>query len=296
MLNSTLWFERIAREVFITALLMAEPYELEEATAQIEVRSLKKLDWTVPPGRYGFVPAAGSGILHRAMLSDDDMEAGYSALELLGSPEALSRTSEYGGRRLVRVDGGYIVLNFDKYRQRDYTAGIRQKRYRERKKRNAVTSISNTVTSRFPSASASASASSVSEYKKEGESEGKRKPACLKDVLDFVRVVGLPETDGHYFWSHWEGNGFTNDGKSMRDWKATIRSWKHAGHCPSQKRGLKPSSFQSYKDRGKERDRLQTLKNDMFKMKEREHRDFTEDENAEYRRIASELEQLKNEN
>ena len=40
MLDSTLWFEREAREVFITALLMAEPIELTSDTPQIAVRAL----------------------------------------------------------------------------------------------------------------------------------------------------------------------------------------------------------------------------------------------------------------
>lgn len=35
---------------------------------------------------------------------------------------------------MVRVDGGYIILNYDKYRQRDYTAKERMRRYRENKK------------------------------------------------------------------------------------------------------------------------------------------------------------------
>ena len=49
---------------------------------------------------------------------------------------------------MVRVDGGYIVLNYIKYRDRDYTAAARAKRYRDRQKdepsrRNAVTSHRN---------------------------------------------------------------------------------------------------------------------------------------------------------
>jgi len=129
ILNSTLWFERDCREVFITALLMAEPRELTEPSAQIEVDSLEPTGWQVPPGWYGFVEAAGIGIIHRARV---DETLGREALRRLGSPEVSSRSPEFDGRRLVRVDGGYIILNYMKYRERDYTTAARSKRYRER--------------------------------------------------------------------------------------------------------------------------------------------------------------------
>jgi hypothetical protein len=131
ILNSTLWFERDAREVFITALLMAEPYELTEPTAQIEVSSLDLTGWMVPPGWYGFVPAAGVGIIHRAGI---DEARGRAALELLCAPELSSRSPEHDGRRLARVDGGYLVLNFIKYREKDATTAERSRRWRERQK------------------------------------------------------------------------------------------------------------------------------------------------------------------
>ena len=130
ILNSTLWFDKAARDVFVTALLMAEPYQLGEHEPQITVDSLAPTGWSVPPGWYGFIDAAGVAILHRAKV---DPEVGIEALRRLGDPEESSRTPEFDGRRLVRVNGGYIVLNYDKYRHRDYTTADRSRRYRERK-------------------------------------------------------------------------------------------------------------------------------------------------------------------
>ena len=163
ILNSTLWFERLGREIFITALLMAEPLELTEEEPQIAVRSLDHTGWKVPPGDYGFVPAAGIGIIRRAMIPEEDVQSALDALAMLGDPEQASRTQDFEGRRMVRIDGGFIILNFDKYRERDYTAAARQARYRERKRQresseendtsHTVTGQDNAVTSRFPSAS-----------------------------------------------------------------------------------------------------------------------------------------------
>jgi len=129
ILNSTLWSEKECREVFLTALLMAEPHELREPSPQIAVDSLQATGFVVPAGWYGFIPAAGVGILHRAGI---DRERGMEALRRLGEPEETSRTPDFEGRRLVRVDGGYLVLNYMKYRDRDYTSAERSKRYRER--------------------------------------------------------------------------------------------------------------------------------------------------------------------
>jgi hypothetical protein len=130
ILNSTLWLDRDARDVFITALLMAEPHEFREPAAQLEVASLEATGWEVPAGWYGFVQAAGVGILARAGVAPD---IGIAALARMGRPEPESRSSAFDGRRLVRVDGGFVVLNYVKYRERDYTAADRQARWRARK-------------------------------------------------------------------------------------------------------------------------------------------------------------------
>src|ERR1700676_2820964 len=132
ILNSTLWIDRVAREIFITALLMAEPRELTEPSPQIAIGKIEYTGWSVPIGWYGFVPAASVGIIARAQV---EQAVGMAALERLASPEPQSRSKAFDGRLLVRVDGGFIVLNFMEYRDRDYTAAIRAARYRDRKKK-----------------------------------------------------------------------------------------------------------------------------------------------------------------
>jgi hypothetical protein len=131
ILESSLWMDRAAREVFITALCMAEPRELEHPTAQIEADNLNETGFVVPPGWYGFVPAAGIGILRRALVGIDE---GMTALKTLGAVDPHTRSPEFEGRRLVRVNGGFIILNFFRYRDRDYSAAERMRKLRARKK------------------------------------------------------------------------------------------------------------------------------------------------------------------
>lgn len=131
MLNSSLWPEKTQRDIFITALLMAEPYELKAETPQIRVDRIEETGWKVPPGWYGFVQAASAGIIHQAMV---ERAPGMQALIQLGEPDMESKSKKYEGRRLVRVDGGFIALNYIEYRDRDYTGAERSKRWRERQK------------------------------------------------------------------------------------------------------------------------------------------------------------------
>jgi hypothetical protein len=130
ILESTLWLDRSAREVFITALLMASPHEIQKPIAQFEVRSLTQTGWEVPIGWYGLVDAAGPGICRRAGI---ELELGMAALDRLGAADPESRSTDFEGRRLVRVDGGYVVLNYMKYRDRDHGAAERMRLYRARK-------------------------------------------------------------------------------------------------------------------------------------------------------------------
>jgi hypothetical protein len=132
ILDSTLWPDRPAREVFLTALCMAEPFELLAARPQLSVSSLEESGWQVPPGWYGIVRAAGAGIVRRSIVEPAE---GLLALERLGAPDPGSRSEAYEGRRLVRVDGGYIVLNFQTYRDKDHTSTERSRRFRERERK-----------------------------------------------------------------------------------------------------------------------------------------------------------------
>lgn len=134
LLTSSLWQDPDALKVFFTALLMAYPTEVMEPLPEIGIGTLDETGYMVQPGWYGFVEAAGPGLIHAACL---DREPGMAALRRLTQPDKESRGKEYEGRRLIRVDGGFIVLNYMKYRDKDHTTAERSKRYRDRKKRES---------------------------------------------------------------------------------------------------------------------------------------------------------------
>jgi hypothetical protein len=63
---------------------------------------------------YGKVTATTSGLSRAAVLTFDET---VKALKVLESPDEKSDTrQEFEGRRIKRVDGGWVILNSDKYR------------------------------------------------------------------------------------------------------------------------------------------------------------------------------------
>jgi hypothetical protein len=105
ILDSSLWVEAAElRVTFLTMLAMCGPD--------------------------GVCPATAPGIARRANLP---LATVRRSLKKLESPDPESRSTADEGRRIKRVDGGYIVTNYLKYRERDHTNAERQARYRARK-------------------------------------------------------------------------------------------------------------------------------------------------------------------
>lgn len=216
ILRSTLWVERDLREIFITALLMAEPFELESAASQIEVRTLKETGFLVPPGWYGLVPAAGVGIIYQARVGQ---EAGLLALEQLGNPDLESRTKAFDGRRLVRVDGGFLVLNYMIYRDKDHGAAERMRKLRAR--RRSVTPNGDAVPPNVTQAYADVDA----DVEKIKSKSLRFALPSLGEVTAYCTERGK-SVDPQQWFDHYTSNGWRVGRSLMRDWRAAVRTWE----------------------------------------------------------------------
>ena len=139
IVHSTVWREDVyTKVVWITMLVMAD--------------------------RHGLVMASIPGLADAAKVSIDQC---LEALTVLSSPDKYSRTKEYEGRRIDDVDGGWLLLNFEKFRarkddeeQRIRTAD-RVRRHRQKlaeQDKNGLVTENVTVTPRNPIAEASSSA------------------------------------------------------------------------------------------------------------------------------------------
>lgn len=99
--ESTVWGENHAtRIVWITMLAMAD--------------------------RKGRVEASIPGLANRARVTLEECE---HALERFMAPDKYSRTPDNDGRRIERIDGGWALLNYAKYREmRDHDARLEYQR------------------------------------------------------------------------------------------------------------------------------------------------------------------------
>ena len=228
ILHSTLWFARDCRELFITALLMAEPREITESTPQLKVTAIEPTGFTVPPGWYGFVRAAGIGIIRQAGMARDQ---GLKALVELGDPDTESRSAEFEGRRLVRVDGGYIVLNYIKYRERDTTARDRQRRWRQRQK-EMQPSQSDNITSRrditlneTPRNQVEVEVEVEVDLKSKSKAKERFAPPSLAEVEAHLKQR-KSSVNAQTFVNFYESKGWRVGNQPMRDWKAAVVTWE----------------------------------------------------------------------
>jgi hypothetical protein len=171
ILHSTLWVERGHRDVFLTALLMASPKEFKTPQRQLAADSIAETGFEVPPGWYGFVAASGPGIVRMALL---DQAEGLQALHKLGEPDPESRSSDYEGRRMIRINGGYLILNFMRYRDHDSNAAARMKLLRDRRKTGPKRDGERSERSGERDDSSGAFARTVTEAEAEAEAEAER--------------------------------------------------------------------------------------------------------------------------
>lgn len=114
--------------------MMARPVHFQVARPAIELDSTKQAGWSIPPGEYGLIEAAASGILNRAQIPLNLRSEGHAVIKALCSPDPESKSLALDGRRLVRIEGGFVVVNFRKYRDKDHTGAERQAEYRKRKR------------------------------------------------------------------------------------------------------------------------------------------------------------------
>ena len=124
ILTSTVWMEsNETRIVWLTLLAMCD--------------------------KNGEVQASIPGLANVARVTVQECE---TSIQLFLSPDPYSRTKSDEGRRLEEIDGGWFVINHNKYRDLASDSDVkrkaaeRQRRYRERQKRNGE-SVTESVTS-----------------------------------------------------------------------------------------------------------------------------------------------------
>lgn len=76
---------------------------------------------------------------------------------------------------------------------------------------------------------------SASNQNQEPEPKPSKGKCTLDEAKAFAVEIEMPAGDGEACFHKWEGNGWKNGTSAVKDWKATMRSWKASGYLPSQK-------------------------------------------------------------
>lgn len=188
LLQSTVWEMKPDRDVWITCLLMARPKIFAHALKEIAPDSTKETGFELPAGTYGFIAASGPGICRAAIV---DRDAGLKALQRFTEPEAESRSAEYEGRRLIRVSGGYVVLNYMPYREKGSSGAERTRNWRKRQQDQG---LFENVTSQ-----GDAKTSHVTQAEDRSRSREEKKLAESSPDGDLPLAIGFSLCDGSRF-------------------------------------------------------------------------------------------------
>jgi hypothetical protein len=192
------------------SILESTVWDLPAASKIVWITMLVMVD------RDGVVQASVPGLAKRANVSIEECE---SALQSFLSPDRYSRTKDNEGRRIKEVDGGWLLLNYVKYRELMSAddvrekAAIRQQEWRQRHPKSQKVTESN---ARVTASNASNDIVSVSVSEPVAENPDRNTPASRARVssgrkeseafgafyLAFPRHVGRDKA-----WGAWRAKG-----------------------------------------------------------------------------------------
>jgi hypothetical protein len=182
----------------------------------------------------GFVASSRSGLIRAANITPDEFD---KAIKCLESPDEESRTRDYDGRRVEKVEGGWVILNHEKYRLHE---DLKKEKHREymRKWRDKKDSVNNCeFTSDHVNLTSVSVSESESESEKKGDCKGKEKdkpqrniiPPELEWVVQYCnerKNAVIPQK----FFDHYSARGWMIGKNKMKDWQAAVRTWEQSGY------------------------------------------------------------------
>jgi hypothetical protein len=123
-------------------------------------------------------------------------------------------------------DAKYLVVrSWDEHQKVDHPSG---RKWLDGDIRENL--VSEYLKTREPLASDSRS---KEERGKKKEKEERERPQCVEDVFTYMIQINIPspEIEAATYWDHFNGNGWKvgRGGLPMKDWKATVRTWKRNG-------------------------------------------------------------------
>jgi hypothetical protein len=197
--------------------------------------------------RFGRVLMSIPGLAKRAGVSLTGCE---KALGILLAPDPYSRTKDREGRRIEEIDGGWRLLNHEKYRAlRDEEAqrerhARNQAAYLRRKTDRKSDCVTGHVTVSDPIASATTTAKARDKKDRDGGAVApapRRQvftPPTAEEVQNYLNGLGERRFTGQNFVDAYAASGWKlKGGNPMKDWQAAVRNWRSMRDRDGQKVG-----------------------------------------------------------
>ena len=176
--------------------------------------------------RKGRVWASIPGLANRARVSIKEAE---SAIKKFLSPDKYSRTKDFEGRRIEEIDGGWKLLNHEKYRAiRDEEIIKESKRNYINNRRAAERNVENVDRSRH-NAEADTEAEAITNSPCQSDTSGANRAKFVKPTVNEIRSYCLERrnsVDPQVFHDFYTSNGWKVGRNPMKDWKAAVRTWE----------------------------------------------------------------------
>jgi len=169
----------------------------------------------------GYITGSIPGMAAIARMSLQEAEQSIAAL---CSPDPYSRSKEHEGRRLIEADGGWLIVNYAKYRaKRDPEKRREQNRraqeaYRKRHETQSKPKVSHNKPE-------SAQAEAEAEKTKRASTRSKFQNPTVQEVEEYARSIGYT-LNAKKFVSNYDANGWMRGKTKMKDWRAAVRYWK----------------------------------------------------------------------
>lgn len=152
------------------------------------------------------------------------------AEEKLLSPDPHSRSHEQEGRRIERIEGGWRIINYLKYREKGQDKPGSRAAYMRQRRCNALQSNVTCTTE--------AEAEAVLSNKQTNNGH-----PTLEEVKAAAGMSGMVEVDAVAFWNHFEASGWIDrNGHRIVNWRAKMNTWKTVARASPYERSHQSSA------------------------------------------------------
>jgi hypothetical protein len=192
-------------------------WQAPDTTRLVWITMLAMADW------HGYIGASIPGLAARARVP---LNKCLEALDTFMAPDPFSRTKDHEGRRIAEADGGWVLLNHSKYREKQ-SEDDRRERSRlamqslRAKRKETVNDVSHALTKLTHT-----DTDTDTEKKRLGttaRSKGTRLPPDFAPDMKFAEEHGCGRMEFDKFRDYWDA---VPGQKGVKlNWNATWRNW-----------------------------------------------------------------------